>query len=630
MAPRNGLSDRGPDGFIVPTDSMHASPEGAQGRRQAEETSNRSDRRSDKPTTTPDGAALSDESLLDSPPMSPAVAEAPRGQGGGGGAPPPSKADAPNDWWRCGNGEGETRHSGRSWCPFRLPSGGSACCFNRSKDRRRRLLYWGCLVLFLLLLVFIPIFLCVIAPLIVRSVVSSSRFVVKSTDIGNVFPSAFQIQIVIRLLTPPPVGARVGATRATAEWQGRQIGSLDLPEMHLSRRSADVAFSTAFQVQDMDAWGQLSGELLRTGKVDWTIGGLTDIRAMGMTFKDIPFSMNIDVQGERHPKPEYNHLMCSFSLLVMKESVVFLLSLSGPALMAKQREGVSPFRVLSLDFGDSDAQTVRMATTVAFTNDSPTAVSSLGDVEFEMSYMGIPIGRMRSLSPLRMNRGENIYSFKGELRPPDGAPRRALAEATASDSNDDDDDNNSSDQQQQIDQAFSGAIGAMMARSLSGLPIEMDARGVYCSEPIFTPAVLASAFTTPVQGLSVAPREGSFAKQGRSGDPSLARRAPRPRGASPMTSMVEALRFSDMQIREDPNEKDKVLVDAQLKARIANPLGHKSPVNINEVGSNQHTNAYPLSCPFYSVLLPFLNISALSVCRVCCLCFSWPSWRICT
>ncbi|OEH77440.1 hypothetical protein cyc_08219 [Cyclospora cayetanensis] len=212
---------------------------------------------------------------------------------------------------------------------------------------------------------------------------------------------------------------------------------------------------------------------------------------------------------------------------------------AGPALLATQRkDGRSPFRVISLDFGSSDGEKIRMATSVAFTNDSSTSVSSLGHVEFEMSYEGVPLGRMRSEVPLRMARGSNVYTFQGELRP----LQLALTQTEST---------QQTEEAQQHTQIFLDTLGSMMAKSLSGLPVVMDARGVDCSEPVFLPAVLASAFITPVQGLSVAARDGA-AKEVSAGILSEApnaaarpKRAPQPRGDSPLTAMVEALRLSD-------------------------------------------------------------------------------------
>lgn len=293
MAPLNGVPPQaGANGFIVPTESMHASatPD-TDVRRQGEESSSRSDRRSDKPTATPDGAALSDGSMLDSTSVSPANNE--RQQQGFVGGPPAATAGAPKGWRRSREGadvDSRKEEAGPWWL-----CGGT--CSLRPRDRRQKQLCCGLALLVLFLVVFLPVFFCVIAPLIVRSLVSSSRFAVQYTDVKSVRGSALEVEVLIRLLTPPPSGAVVEATRATAEWEGRHLGSLDLPEMHLSRGFVDIALRTIFDIEDLDAWAEVSAQILRTGKVFWTIQGATTIRSMGMKFNNIPFAMNVDVAG---------------------------------------------------------------------------------------------------------------------------------------------------------------------------------------------------------------------------------------------------------------------------------------------------------------------------------------------
>ena len=78
---------------------------------------------------------------------------------------------------------------------------------------------------------------------------------------------------------------------------------------------------------------------------------------------------------------------------------------------------MSPFRVLSLDLGDSNEETVKMKARVVFNNDSTTSISSLGVALFDLSYEVVSIGYMQSESPLEVKRGDNIYTFVGELRP---------------------------------------------------------------------------------------------------------------------------------------------------------------------------------------------------------------------
>lgn len=535
MAPLNGVSNGGAaDRFIIPADSMHASvPEDVGGRRKIEEASNRSDRRSDRPTATPDGAALSDQSAMDSHFVATANAEPPLPSERG--ANPEAKTGAPKDGGDLCSGElggsGKERGSWRVLPLWSCPE---------SHVRRRKFLYCGLVLLGLLLLVFLPVFFCAIAPLIVRSVVSSSRFTVRSTDISKVTPSGFNVQMAIRLLTPPPVGAHVGAAKAIAEWSGRRLGSLDLPEMRLSRNTADIPLDTFFAIEDKQVWAEVSSELLRTGKVYWTISGVTTIKALGMTFNHIPFGMTVDVQG--------------------------------PALMAPRGDGTSPFRVVSLDFGGSDEKSVFMTTVVAFTNESPTAVTSVGDVQFAISYNGIPLSYMRSVRPLSMNRGDNVYVFKGELKPPATAPKDGATDT-------------------QDTEAFLKTLGLLMSRSLSGETVDMEAKGIYCSEPLFAPAVASSKFITPIQGLLVAPRMGAplgLQQEGarserRSGGPPAGRRAPQPKGDSPIVSMVEGMRFSDLRLAEVPDADGKVALDGVLKARMANPLGDNSPVGVDEL-----------------------------------------------
>ena len=58
-----------------------------------------------------------------------------------------------------------------------------------------------------------------------------------------------------------------------------------------------------------------------------------------------------------------------------------------------------------------------MKARVVFNNDSTTSISSLGVALFDLSYEGVSIGYMQSESPLEVKRGDNIYTFVGELRP---------------------------------------------------------------------------------------------------------------------------------------------------------------------------------------------------------------------
>ncbi|RQX73435.1 putative transmembrane protein [Toxoplasma gondii CAST] len=432
----------------------------------------------------------------------------------------------------------------------------------RKNKRRRRLLFFF-LLLLLLLAIGLPILFFLVAPRIVAEQVKAVRVRVRSTTIENPDPSGFLASIDFEFLSSTPVAAHVEDLPVSISWQERPVGRMTVPGFTMQPSTRNIAFSSDFRVTNRPHWDAFLTAMLRDGKSEWRIQGQAKIRVLGLTFSDIPFDKTVEIEGPPLPVVD----------------------------SARNARG---FQVEEMDLAASDENRFRARAKVAFDNTSTSAINSLGELQFLLSYRDTPIGLLRSRGPVLLQRGRNSYWFDAELHPavvpisreiqkalqvPNSPAEETVAKqrnAEAVGSPAEIEGFYSTDMARMTpseDDAtrFRTALSDMMSASLSGAPVYVKTIGVYTTQPLFAAAVRALAMETPVKNLFGAEETHMRRRDGGVGE--------RTQGGG----LVKEMRFDHFDISAEPSAENVARVAAKVTVRFANPLGDKSPLDIQTV-----------------------------------------------
>ncbi|KEP61792.1 UNVERIFIED_CONTAM: hypothetical protein HHA_281440 [Hammondia hammondi] len=429
------------------------------------------------------------------------------------------------------------------------------------KNRKRRRLLFFFLLLLLLLAIGLPILFFLVVPRIVAEQVKAVRVRVRSTTIENPDPSGFLASIDFEFLSSTPVSAHVEDLPVSISWQELPVGRMTVPGFTMEPSTRNVAFSSDFRVTNRAHWDAFLTAMLRDGKSEWRIQGQAKIRVLGLTFSDIPFDKSVEIEGP-------------------------------PLPVVDSASNASDFQVEEMDLAASDQDRFRVRAKVAFDNTSTSAINSLGELQFLLSYRDTPIGLLRSQGPVLLQRGRNSYWFDAELHPAVVPISREIQKALRA--------TNSTEEavaKQQNAEAghpaeiegfystdmphmapseddatrFRTALSDMMSASLSGAPVYVKAIGVYTTQPLFAAAVRALAMETPVENLFGAEETHMRRRDGGAGE--------KTRGGG----LVKEMRFDHFDISAEPSAEDRARVAAKVTVRFVNPLGENSPLEIQTV-----------------------------------------------
>lgn len=166
------------------------------------------------------------------------------------------------------------------------------------------------------------------------------------------------------------------------------MGSMVVPSFTLDPSTKELHFASRFHVKDLPAWEAFLQDLMRKGKSEWRIVGRARIKALGLTFHDIPFDKTVDIEA--------------------------------PPLPGQGRGGgvdQEGFIIRQMDLSSSDSDKIRIKIDIDFHNPSTSAIESLGFLQFLMLYEQTPIGILRSSAPVGLQRGLNSYTFLAEIYP---------------------------------------------------------------------------------------------------------------------------------------------------------------------------------------------------------------------
>ncbi|PFH31222.1 hypothetical protein BESB_030960 [Besnoitia besnoiti] len=478
---------------------------------------------------------------------------------------PTEKEDAPES---CQGGEDGEEDGGGFWSYAKLP-------LWLRKSRRRQWMCLGVLVLLLLLVIGLPVLFCLVAPRIVAEQVKAAKIRVLSTSIDQPDATGFLSTIVFEFDSASPVSARVADLPVEIFWSGRKVGRTTVPAFNMDSSTRTVAFSSDFRVTDRARWDAFLTSVMREGGGEWRIVGRASIRALGLTFNDIPFDKTVAIEGPPLP--------------------------GTPAALRLAAEegkqgGRQIFQVKQMDLTESDADTLRLRVHVDFLNLSTTSIDSLGEISFLMLYKGTPVGVMRSDGAIRLVRGVNEYTFVGEIHPKvipmalelgltprraeaaeaknagaeRGLPARSVEEIAATPR---------MPSPADVD-AFRGALSEMMSSSLSGGQVSVRTLGILATQPLFDAAVRALSVETPVENLfdaSETPVSAMNVRQRGGGGVSGTSRYGSGKG------LVKEMRFDHLDLSADADGENRARISAKVTVRFLNPLGKTSPLEIRQV-----------------------------------------------
>lgn len=161
------------------------------------------------------------------------------------------------------------------------------------------------------------------------------------------------------------------------------MGFMTLPSIAMSGHITRTAFTTVFNVADRNLWDEFLVELIQHGEAMWVFKGDVTVKAIGMTFRDLPFNKEIIVKG--------------------------------PPLSSSDG-GEKIFEIMDFDMSGSTKDEIHLDLEVRYVNQGNSNIVPLGDMYLDLIYNNVYIGEVfgRDLS---VYKGNNTFRLVGLIDP---------------------------------------------------------------------------------------------------------------------------------------------------------------------------------------------------------------------
>ena len=218
----------------------------------------------------------------------------------------------------------------------------------------------------------------VIAPALAANAVGGAVLNFTSLEITNPGTSSFSAHAVGVISNAGPFSGTLLPATFTISYNSKTLGTMNMPQLTvIGSQDSPFDVNTNFTITDLDAFNAMTKDLINKPSVVWGISASVSLNALGLSFKDIEFSKSV------------------------------VITAAG---------GLQDVNLLVFDLTQSTPDTIHVILEVSIQNPSIVSIVPLGDLTFNLFYLGSGIGMM-ICDNATLVVGSNILHMSGNLVP---------------------------------------------------------------------------------------------------------------------------------------------------------------------------------------------------------------------
>ncbi|KAF9163540.1 hypothetical protein DFQ26_002426 [Actinomortierella ambigua] len=246
--------------------------------------------------------------------------------------------------------------------------------------KRRKYWIFCAIMTVIVVAVAVPLALFVILPKIAQSIINQSTMEFNKIDITNPTASSLSMMMDGSLGNTGPFSATIKFPEPIrVSYQNKLLGNMMLPDTKASGGSGELKATAAFNIDDADAFGAFSSDMMNKGSFVWKLESSVTIVALGQTVKDLKLNKEIELLG---------------------------------------MNGFPDVQILRFDL-PSDApngQGVNLQIDTAMNNPSPIGIT-LGTIVLEISYENVVLGQVKANGAALSGKSQSVLNLTGIMVP---------------------------------------------------------------------------------------------------------------------------------------------------------------------------------------------------------------------
>ncbi|KAG0238768.1 hypothetical protein BGW42_002634 [Actinomortierella wolfii] len=226
----------------------------------------------------------------------------------------------------------------------------------------------------------VPLALFVILPKVAQSIINHSTMEFNNIDITNPTTSTLSMTMDGTLGKTGPFSATIKFPEPIrVSYQDKLLGNMMLPETKASGGKGDLKASATFNIDDPDAFGAFSSDMMNKETFVWKLQSSVTIVALGQTVKNLKLDKEITLLG---------------------------------------MNGFPDVQILRFDL-PSDApngQGINLEIDTAMNNPSPIGIT-LGTVVLDISYQNVVLGQVKATGAALKGKSQSVLNLTGIMAP---------------------------------------------------------------------------------------------------------------------------------------------------------------------------------------------------------------------
>ncbi|RKP16986.1 hypothetical protein ROZALSC1DRAFT_31172, partial [Rozella allomycis CSF55] len=253
---------------------------------------------------------------------------------------------------------------------------------NLVKTRTRKCILCSIISFIIILIIFIPLTLFVIAPSVAQSSIANSKLVIHNLDITDPKMDSFLLSMNATMSDTGSFDALMKESNMEMLFKDKSFGLFPMPAVYIEAgKSTALLFSARVKITDEQVYLQFSRETINRKDVSSSMKGKISVTVMtpikaSLTLNDIPFEKSMTLNG---------------------------------------MDGLKEMEILEINLPKDLSDGIQLEVDARMKNRSPMSMI-MGDTYFNVFYQGILTARMTS-KDLKMKKGWNKVKMTGQLLP---------------------------------------------------------------------------------------------------------------------------------------------------------------------------------------------------------------------
>ncbi|KAG0334092.1 hypothetical protein BG004_000562 [Podila humilis] len=246
--------------------------------------------------------------------------------------------------------------------------------------RRRK--YWiFCAILTVIIVaVAVPIALFVILPKVAQHILNGSTMSFDNIQITEPTNTSLTMSMAGTLGNTGPFAATIQFPEPIEVfYNDKKLGSMNLKETKASGGKGSISDVTTFQIDDVDAFGSFSADMMNQAKFTWVLKSKITLKALGRTVNDLDLNKALDLDG---------------------------------------MGGFPNVKILKFDLPSDAApgQGINLVIDTAMNNPSPIGIT-LGTIVLDISAGNTKLGQVKATGASILGRSDSVLNLTGLMYP---------------------------------------------------------------------------------------------------------------------------------------------------------------------------------------------------------------------